>query len=95
MLKILKFTVDVNMNDMVQVKMTDYGWELYMEEINPIRVRFKSVPYTLESIKQEKEDAEGYSKWQLWTLFRHFGEHINLGARSPFGMDIRIVEEKI
>lgn len=39
-----------------------------------------------------KEDAHGWSTWQLWVLMQTFGPHIYMSATPCFLGDIEVVE---
>lgn len=38
------------------------------------------------------EDADGWSRWQLWDLMATFGPHIYLGCLMPFETTIRLAD---
>lgn len=38
-----------------------------------------------------KEDASGWSKWQLWSLMEAFGPHIHLGSENCFETTIEMI----
>lgn len=65
-----------NINDYVLVRLTDVGKEI-------LRKKGFSLP---------KEDADGWSKWQLWSLMNTFGEYTQLGKDVPFETEIEIPE---
>jgi hypothetical protein len=37
-----------------------------------------------------EEDAEGWSKWQLWSLMSLFGPCMHMGCDVPFETDMRL-----
>lgn len=39
-----------------------------------------------------KEDENGWSDWQLWTLMQAFGPHVGPGFDNMFETEIEIVE---
>lgn len=71
--------VPFNINDSVRVRLTVDGHkalrinyrELYRgtnwERLNPYR--------------SPKEDADGWSRWQLWCLMQELGPHTHMGGR--------------
>lgn len=78
----------LNLNDSVRVKLTDHGRSVHAKDhadcwgsAGVIR------PYT-----PPKEDADGWSTWQLWVLMQTFGPHIYMGATPCFLGDIEVVE---
>lgn len=84
--EIIKF----NLNDWVRVKLTDHGRHILLRKALRDREEFpalRSFPY-----KPPVEDAEGWSKWQLWSLISEFGEHVGLGLDNPFELDIELLK---
>ena len=83
-----KKTLPFNVNHYVRVKLNDLGREAlkrdHAEFWASVRGRSSGVPeYT-----PPDEDADGWSKWQLWSLMDSFGSHMSLGARVPFDTEI-------
>ena len=76
----------MNVNDYVMVKLTEHGRELYRKRVQKMLDQYPRLvlPTT------PKEDAEGWSKWQLWSLMQEFGEHIYLGGPVPFEPEIKV-----
>jgi hypothetical protein len=37
-----------------------------------------------------KEDAEGWSEWQLWVLMQEFGPHMGLGFLAVIETEIEV-----
>lgn len=72
--------VAFNINDTVRVKITEKGHALLRKDHEEFFAKLASKrPY-----EPPKEDAEGYSRWQLWSLMQSFGPHISLGFETPF-----------
>lgn len=82
--------IEFNINEYVMVKLTDHGRSVLREQAEAFRREFPSVKtgYT-----PPKEDADGWSKWQLWTLIEAFGSEVHMGCKVPFETTIRIVEK--
>jgi hypothetical protein len=79
-----------NVNDTVRVKLTDYGRAMHRanhDGHNAGRARRGLPPI---AYLRPKEDADGWSKWQLWELMREFGPHVGLGRDVPFATTIEI-----
>lgn len=76
-----------NINDYVWVKLTDKGRQIFKDH-------YKGFPSGLQ-LPQIKEDADGYSEWQLWYLMQIFGEHIAMGCPSPFLMEVLFDEKNL
>jgi len=69
-----------NINDEIQVKLNDKGREIYLHAFDD------DVP---ERVSLPEEDAEGYSKFQMWVFMQIFGPHINMGFAQPFDTTIK------
>lgn len=67
---------EFNVNDHVRVKLTDVGRRHLTLPVNQ--------PRTVT------EDADGWSRWQLWDLMHTFGEVVYMGGAVPFDTDIEI-----
>lgn len=80
--------IKLNLNDRVRVKLTDHGREILRKDYEE-RFAFLGRKYV-----PPKEDAEGWSEWQLWNLFQDFGQHIYLGGKLPFDTIIQFEEQK-
>jgi hypothetical protein len=75
-----KKQVEFNINENVYVRLTPYGKKVLQE-----RAVFYGYPYI------EKQEVDGWSRWQMWDLISTFGECLYLGAAQlPFLTDIRI-----
>lgn len=70
----------LNLNKMVKARLTDHGRAIL--EAQSLAV---GTPYT-----PPKEDAEGWSEWQLWDLMSRFGEDLYNGCKVPIETEIRI-----
>lgn len=77
-----------NVNEYVRVKLTERGRQILLDEAAEFRREHPQVksPHSLP-----KEDEEGWSKWQMWSLMQHFGPHIHLGFDPPFETEIDIL----
>ncbi len=79
--------IDFNINDWVHVKLNQVGkdelkkqWQEYHE----------LYPKAFPTFSLPKEDAEGFSKWQLHTLMSVLGHKCTLGLEPPFDTAIKI-----
>jgi len=79
-----------NINNEVRVKLTPEGkaWHKkdHEEFWNDVGVDIKYAPPV--------EDAEGWSRWQLWHLMERFGPFMCAGGPLMFETDIDIVCEE-
>lgn len=79
--------VAFNINETVLVRLNDHGREIIKKddakwgELYPRLRGHSTLP---------EEDADGWSKWQLWRLMTKFGPHMLAGAPNPFDITIRI-----
>ena len=83
--------MEFNINEKVRVKLTDHGRAVHADDHAAFwantRLPLKKCPaYT-----PPKEDAEGWSEWQLWILMEAFGPHIHMGFPNCFETTIEIV----
>jgi hypothetical protein len=76
-----------NVNDRVRVRLNDKGRAIHRGQFDDMKRCFPrlSIPYT-----PPKEDADGWSEWQLWVLMEIFGQHMNTGFDPPFETTIEI-----
>ena len=80
--------VAFNINDYVQVKLTDYGRQCLREHYDKRnaayggKLSFKHTP--------PQEDKDGWSRWQAWSLMKDLGPHISMGMNPPFETTIRV-----
>jgi len=79
----------ININDEVRVKLTDKGREIHKQDHFDL--------YRTASTRPEyhppKEDADGYSTWQLWVLMLHFGASMSLGCELPFETEVVLTKK--
>ena len=73
--------ISVNINDTVKVKLTEGGKRLHRAMFDQFHAMY---PQLKHEYIAPKEDAEGYSEFQLWCLMQDFGPHIRLGGMPPF-----------
>lgn len=72
-----KVLIQINMNDMVWVRLTDFG-RAYL--------KLQSHHWT----NLPAEDADGWARWQLWHLMSTFGSVLGLGEPVPFETVFRV-----
>lgn len=79
-------TVPFNVNDYVRVKLTPHGHRIVRERFRKLNAM---LPMTADlKFTPPKEDAEGWSRWQMWSLMQTFGEHMLLAGPNPFETSI-------
>jgi hypothetical protein len=83
-----------NVNDNVKVKLTDKGRIALQENHQKFLARMEAhslkVSNLLKVFTPKKEDANGWSTWQLWHLMEELGPHISIGMDPPFEPNIEI-----
>ena len=81
-----KTFIPFNINYTVRVKLTDHGRKIHRErfrKLNASLIITANLKYS-----PPDEDADGWSRWQLWSLMADFGEHIGICRTPPFETDI-------
>lgn len=82
-----KSMVTINLNEIVKVKLTDRGKDIFyhqLDEVNELIKRRGGKP--LEP-HMPKVDADGYTDFQLWRLMQLYGPHIGMGLPLPFDLN--------
>ena len=77
--------IPFNINDCVMVKLTDHGRALHRREWDKLGTGISYMP--------PKENADGWSKWQLWRLIELYGNHIGVICDMPFATSIMFCVE--
>ena len=84
--------MDFNINDKVRVKLTAHGRACLERNHVEFWARTgRPAPY---AYTPPKEDADGWSEWQMWSLMHELGPHTHMGVLVPFETTIQIVERK-
>lgn len=76
----------ININNEVKIKLTARGKHIHKDNWNAYGLKEKYIP--------PKEDTEGWSTWQLWTLFQEFGSYMYNGCEVPFETEIEIIKKE-
>lgn len=66
----------LNMNDIVLVKLTDHGKDIYYHRFDWLRERY---PKLKMSYEYPNVDANGFTKFQLWNFMSIYGHYLSLG----------------
>lgn len=74
---------EINVNDTVWIKLTDDGRAYH-------RRWYDALPHPMPPYRGIEEDAQGWSKWQLWRLMHEFGGALYNGCKPPFESNIRL-----
>ncbi len=84
-------TIPFNINDNIQVKLTDYGKEMLRRDHESFNQQYPpGFPYS-----EPTEDNLGYSTWQMWDLMSKLGKYVGMCEPNPFetGIKIEIVND--
>ena len=81
--------ITLNINEVVQVKLTDAGREELLRQIDEFNKEF---PKARLKRALPHEDKEGWSKFQLLDLMNRLGHMLSLCCEIPFEDDIKIKE---
>jgi hypothetical protein len=74
----------MNINESVWVKLNDIGRQHHRSQHERLLGKFSGrFPYS-----PPVEDAEGWSRWQLWDLMHTFGPILSIGSQVPFEAEI-------
>ena len=81
-----------NVNESVWVRLNPKGREILWREHERFYASIgrPGTPYITP-----KEDADGWSKWQLWSLMADFGPHMHMGGDTPFETTICLTDPAI
>lgn len=80
--------VSFNINEYVRVKLTPRGKAIHRADHDAFNAQF---PNAKSEYHAPEEDAEGWSKWQAWSLMQTFGPHISMGSEPPFETNIEFL----
>lgn len=80
--------IPFNINNHVSVRLTPHGRSILAAQDAEL---LAEAPH-LKQIDPPKEDACGWSRWQLWDLMQRLGAHCYNGCEIPFETEIRIEE---
>lgn len=80
--------IPFNLNDCVRVKLTDHGRKILRERFRKLNA---SIPLTADlKYEPKKEDADGWSRWQLHDLMSKFEGHVGICRTPPYEIAIEI-----
>lgn len=79
--------IEFNINETVKVRLTEIGHQ----ELKRQHVELMDSLNLNREYHPKKEDADGWSEWQLWDLMSRLGHMAQLGFDPPFGTIIRIL----
>jgi hypothetical protein len=80
--------IEINLNDAVKVRLTEYGKECLSADNERMREQYPN--WTNLPVKY---DSNGWSEWNLWTLFKIFGSCIDMSNDIPFDNNIIRIDD--
>tara|TARA_R100000808_G_C2041621_1_gene80998 strand:+ start:238 stop:516 length:279 start_codon:yes stop_codon:yes gene_type:complete len=86
----LESYMTIHMNDVVRVRLTDYGREVDMEFDRQLHER---VPAIITPYKPAREDSDGRRLSSLWSLMRRFGPYASPAAPVLFHGGIEVLSD--
>lgn len=80
----------VSLNDYVRVKLNECGRLILKQQRKELNEFMQEKGFSGFGELEIKEDAEGYTQFQLWHLMETFGPYMGLTLAMPFEMEIKI-----
>ena len=78
--------IDVNLNDYIKVKLTDYGLKIYQESFTRLGLQLPRINC----------DEEGYVRFQIHTFMHDFGKVLFCGGEMPCLPNVQIqISDKV
>lgn len=81
-------TITINLNDIVKVKLTDVGKDIYYHQNDDLNEEIRQRGGKPVEARMPKVDEDGYTSLQLWTLMNLYGPHIAAWKKLPFETNI-------
>ena len=69
-------SIHINLNDVIKVKLTDYGKEIWLHQYDDI-----NLPDSCSTPALDVDD-QGYTSMQLWCFMNLFGNHMHMGVNN-------------
>lgn len=86
--------IKFNINHQVKVKVTDYGYDVWLEYSNQFAKYSPTYPIiTIEELKAN-QDEDGYTEFQMWDMMSIFGPKMKMGLKNPIDTNIILLPEK-
>ena len=81
----------INLNDVVKVKLTDYGKDVFRHQHDDLNEYLTRKGKKSFGLSEPVDDEEGYTEMQLWHFMQVFGEHIGM-AKENVIMPITLID---
>ena len=86
----------LNLNKVIKVKLTEYGKEIYFHQYDELNRRLTAEGMKPLGATYPDVDEDGYSKFQLWSFMRLYGEYMKMaGPEVIKPLDICIDEKDL
>lgn len=69
--------IKINLNDMIKVKLTNFGKTIYRHQCEEINAVTGS---KICKIEYPTEDEDGYAEFQLWDFMQLYGRYMSMGS---------------
>lgn len=81
-------TITINLNDIVKVKLTDVGKDIYYHQNDELNEEIRQHGGRTVEARMPKVDEDGYTSFQLHDLMTLYGPHIAVWKKLPFEINI-------
>jgi hypothetical protein len=85
--------IKFNINHQVKVKVTDYGYEAWLEHENRFVMYSSTYPITTIEELKAKVDTDGYTTFQMWDMMAIFGPKMSMGFKIPIDTNVILLPE--
>ena len=80
----------VNLNQVVKVKLTEYGVSVLKEQHDELNAWIKLRGGKSLGEFELRLDEDGYYSTQIWMLMSKFGHAMRMGNENPFNLEVII-----
>ena len=84
-----------NINEIVRVQLTEEGRRIHRQNHDAFMASIPRAAQERMTYTPPKEDADGWSEWQMWHLMQEFGVWMRMGLKEPFSLTIEIPEKSL
>ncbi len=81
-----------NFNDCIRVRLTDEGRRIHRANHEALLSCLPAKAAQAMAYRPPVEDADGWSRWQGWSLMQEFGAWMRLTREPPFELTVEIEE---
>lgn len=76
--KVTEKKTEINLNDIVKVKLTPLGVEIYYHQYDDLNKKIKENGGTQLEPRMPQIDKDGYTEFTLWSFMELYGKHIGM-----------------